>query len=305
MLDQRRRVVETAAMSELRTAVVTDTTEYLPAEMLRARSIHRVSLYVTLDGQTRKESEISDYASYYARLRASDTPAKTSAPSIGDFVAVYEPLLAAGMEVVSLHISSGISATCENAGRAKQQLIDEGRGGERIHVFDSRSTAGGLGMLCLVAADVAEAGGDAAVVVASLERARAELHLWFAVDTLDYLRIGGRIGAAQVWLGSALQIKPILTVAEQVFPIERVRTRRRAFERLVEYGRELKAGETGRWVVQHIQDPQAAEHLVERGREIFGTEPLFVSEIGPVIGTHAGPGLLGIGGHRDVGRGEL
>ncbi len=122
--------------------------------------------------------------------------------------------------------------------------------------------------------------------------------MWFSIDTLEYLRKGGRIGSAQAWLGSALQIKPILTLEEEITPVERVRTRRRAFERMVEFARERKADGAGAWVVQHIHDPDTARALVDEGRQIFGTDPIFVSEIGPVIGAHVGPGLIGCGGIR-------
>ncbi len=122
------------------------------------------------------------------------------------------------------------------------------------------------------------------------------MKIWFAVDTLEYLRRGGRIGAAQAWLGGALKIKPILTCEDEITPIERVRTAGRAFERMVDYLRVRHDDGADAWVVQHIQAPAEAERLVDRGREIFGSEPLFVSEIGPVIGTHVGPGLLGVGG---------
>ena len=102
---------------------------------------------------------------------------------------------------------------------------------------------------------------------------RERLEMWFAIDTLEYLRKGGRIGAAQAWLGSALQIKPILTLAEEITPVERVRTRRRALERLVEYAQQRHADGADAWVVQHIQDPETARRLVEQGREIFGSDP--------------------------------
>jgi DegV family protein with EDD domain len=120
--------------------------------------------------------------------------------------------------------------------------------------------------------------------------------MWFAVDTLEYLRRGGRIGSAQAWLGTALKIKPILALESEITPFERVRTSRRAFERMVELLRSRQAAGGDGWAIQHIQAPREAEALAERGREIFGSEPAFVSEIGPVIGTHVGPGLLGAGG---------
>ncbi|MGH2924869.1 MAG: DegV family protein [Solirubrobacterales bacterium] len=285
-------------MSTPRTAVVSDTTAYLPDELVAEHGIHRVSLYVSLEGEQRPEIEIapSEYAEFYERLRQSEEGVATSQPSIGDFVAVYERLLAEGGDVVSVHLSAGISGTCESARLARRQLIDEGRGGERIHVFDSRSAAGGQGLVVLAAARAAAAGADGDEALSAAEQCRGALNMWFAIDTLEYLRKGGRIGAAQAWLGSALQIKPILTLGEEITPIERVRTRRRALERLVEYQRQLHSDSAGAWVVQHIQDHETARHLVEQGREIFGSEPAFVSEIGPVIGAHVGPGLIGTGG---------
>ncbi len=278
--------------------MVTDTTAYLPEELIAEHGIHRVSLYVTLDQIQRPESEIAgaDYNDFYERLRASEGGATTSQPSVGDFLAVYEPLLAEGREIVSIHISAGISGTCESARQARQELIDRGQGGERISVWDSRTGCGGQGFMVLVAARAAAAGADGAEIVSTLERARDSLKMWFAIDTLEYLRRGGRIGAARAWLGSALQIKPILTLEEEITPIERVRTRRRVFERLIQYAHELRADGRDAWVVQHIQDPENAQRLVERCREVMGCDPLFVSEVGPVIGAHTGPGLLGVGG---------
>ena len=280
------------------TAVVTDTTAYLPDELVGRLGIHRVSLYVSLEGEQRPELEIAElgYGEFYERLRRSDEGATTSQPSVGDFLSVYSRLLAEGREIVSIHLSAGISGTCESARQARQRLLDDGEGGERVHVFDSRSACGGQGLAVLAAANTAAAGASGEETVAAAERCRQRLEMWFAIDTLEYLRKGGRIGAAQAWLGSALQIKPILTLAEEITPVERVRTRRRALERLVEYARQRHNDGADAWVVQHIQDPETARRLVEQGREIFGSNPVFVSEIGPVIGAHVGPGLLGVGG---------
>ena len=285
-------------MNGPKTSVVVDTTAYLPDEMIAELGIHRISLYVTLDGVEKRESEIdaAEYDDFYERLRKSSGGATTSQPSVGDFTAVYEPLLANGGEIVSIHLSAGISGTYESANLARQALIDEGKGGERIHVYDTRSACGGAGFVAIAAARAANAGAGGAEALAAGDRCRDGLKMWFAIDTLEYLRKGGRIGAAQAWMGSALQIKPILTLEEEITPVERVRTRRRAFERMVEFGRErYEAGATA-WVVQHIHDHETARHLVDECRQIFGDDPVFVSEIGPVIGAHIGPGLLGVGG---------
>ena len=278
------------------TAVVADTTSYLPPELIEQHDVHLVSLYVGIEGEQDREADIDDLHGFYERLRSSDQAVTTSQPSVGDFIAVYEPLLAEGREIVSIHLSSGISGTYESAMQARERLTAEGKGGERIVVCDSRTGAGGMGLMILAAANAAEGGANAAEANERAEAARKELKIWFAVDTLDYLRRGGRIGAARAWIGTTLKIKPILTLEDEITPIERVRTRRRAFERMVDYGRQRHEAGADGWVVQHVQDPETAERLVEACRPIFGSDPVFTSEVGPVIGAHVGPGLLGIGG---------
>jgi DegV family protein with EDD domain len=132
-------------------------------------------------------------------------------------------------------------------------------------------------------------------VVATANEAREQLKMWFAIDTLEFLKRSGRIGAASAWLGSTLKIKPILTLESEMTPVERVRTSKRAFERMVDYARQRQASGMNAWVVQHIQAPDQAAALAERCREIFGRDAVFTSEIGPVLGAHTGPGLLGVG----------
>jgi DegV family protein with EDD domain len=273
-------------------AIVSDTCHYLPPELVAAHGIHQVSLYVHWGGDTNPESQINDYDAYYERLRTAKDLPTTSQPSIGDFLAVYEPLLDAGHEIVSIHLAGGMSGTVRSAEQAREQL---GSRAERVYVIDSATACGGEGLILLAAASAAEAGGDGAAVADRARRAREGLKMWFAIDTLEYLRRGGRIGGAQAWLGSALKIKPILTVESEITPIERVRTFGRAFERLVDLLRQRAADGADAWMVQHIQAPEQAEELAKRGTEIFGREPLVISQIGPVIGTHVGPGLLGTG----------
>ena len=274
-------------------AIVSDTCHYLPPELVASHDIHLVSLYIHRDGDARPESDITDYDAYYDELRDLSGLPTTSQPSIGDFLAVYEPLLDAGNEIVSVHLAAGMSGTVASAGQAREQLGDRA---ERVHVIDSATACGGEGLVVLAAAAAARGGADGAAVAEHTRKAREQLKMWFAIDTLEYLRRGGRIAGAQAWLGAALKIKPILTVEDEITPIERVRTSRRAFERMVDLLRSLKDDGRDAWMVQHIQAPDQAEELVARGIEIFGVGPTAVSEIGPVIGTHVGPGLLGAGG---------
>jgi DegV family protein with EDD domain len=273
--------------------VVSDTCHYLPAELLAEQRVREVSLYVHWQNETERESAITDYDAYYERLRVSTELPTTSQPSIGDFLAVYEPLLDQGHEIVSIHLAGGMSGTVRAAEQARDHL---GTRAERVHVIDSASACGGQGLVVLAAAAAAADGGDGASVAERARTARSQLKMWFAIDTLEYLRRGGRIAGAQAWLGTALKIKPILTVESEITPVERVRTSRRAFERMVDLLQSRKDDGADAWMVQHIQAPREAAELVDRGREIFGLEPVVVSEIGPVIGTHVGPGLLGAGG---------
>ena len=276
-------------------AVVTDTTHCLPPDLVAAGDLHQVSLYVNWQGRQDREADLPDFDGYYEYLRTAAELPTTSQPSPGDFAAVWEPLLAADRDIVSIHISSGLSGTHATALAARDQFA-ESHGERRIEVVDSATGAGGLGLVVLAAHAAARAGEDVDGVLDRARQAREGLKLWFCVDTMEYLRRGGRIGAARAWLGTTLRVKPILTFEEEVKPVERVRTAGRAFERMVDYLRERRDDGADGWIVQHVQAPEQAQRLVERGREVFESEPAFVSEIGPVIGTHVGPGLVGVGG---------
>jgi DegV family protein with EDD domain len=274
-------------------SIVSDSCHYLPAEIVARERIHEVSLYVHWPDGSLRESEIADYDAYYGRLGAAGYLPTTSQPSIGDFLAVYEPLLDAGEEIVSIHLAGGMSGTVRAAEQAREQLGD--RAGS-VHVIDSATACGGEGLVALAAAAAARSGADGAAVAEHAREARSQLKMWFAIDTLEYLRRGGRIAGAQAWLGSALKIKPILTVESEITPVERVRTSKRAFEKMVDLLRSRSQDGADAWMVQHIQAPREAEELAARGTELFGVPPRVISEIGPVIGTHVGPGLLGAGG---------
>jgi DegV family protein with EDD domain len=277
-------------------AVVSDSTSYLPPELVEKHGIQIVPLYIVFGGdRTVPETDITDYDAFFEELRAAEHLPTTSQPSVGDFTSVYEPLLADGGEVVSVHISGGLSGTVESARQAAETLEREGKGGERVHVYDSTTAAGGLGLLVLAAAAGAAEGASGAEILGRLAEARTELRLWFSIDTLEFLRRGGRIGAASAWIGSTLRVKPILTVQNEMAPVERVRTSSRAFERMVDLQRQCHESAADGWCAQHINAPEPHGRLIERGREIFACEPTVVSEIGPVLATHTGPGLLGTG----------
>jgi fatty acid kinase fatty acid binding subunit len=281
-------------------AVVTDSTHYLPRTLADSLGISQVGLYVGWKGDPdgvaqQRELEMDGFDDFYARLRSDPELPTTSQPSIGDFLTVWEPLIESGRDVVSIHLAGGISGTCEAARQAHGLLRERGLG-EHVEVIDSETACGGMGLLALAACAAAGDGADKEQVVARVRRAREQLKIWFCLDTLEYLRRGGRIGNAQAWLGGTLRIKPILSLEFEIVPVERVRTAGRAFERMVKYAQELSDAGSDGWVVQHIQAPDQAQRLTERCMEIFDSEPVFTSEVGPVIGTYTGPGLIGVGG---------
>lgn len=273
-------------------AVVSDSNAYLPKRLAEANGLLMLQQYVYYaNGRSEPEDKV-DLDAFFEELRSAEGLPQTSHPTVEDFRDAYEKLLVVADAIVSVHSSGQLSHTVEAATAAASLLGAE----DRIDVFDSQSAGGGLGLIALAAARRAAAGEGAAGVLAAAEEARAELKIWFTIDTLEFLRRSGRIGAAGAWIGSTLRVKPILTIdSGQMTPVERVRTSERAFERLVDYARQRHASGADAWVVQHVRSPEQAGLLVERAREVFETEPVFVSEIGAVVGAHTGPGLIGLG----------
>ncbi len=278
-------------------AVVTDTTQYLPGEVIERHGISLVSLYVTWDGRTDRESDLGDYDAFYAHLNSVEGALpSTSQPSVGDFLAVYEPLIEAGSDILSIHLSGGISGTVRSAEQACATLVERGVAPERMVVVDSLTGCAGHGAMAVAAANAAKDGADLGGAAEAAKALRERMTIVFAVDTLEYLRRGGRIGSAQAWIGSALKIKPILSIEGEILPIERVRTSGRAVARLVQELRTHREAGADVFFIQHVQAPEVAERLADAGREIYGRDPEVICELGPVIGTHTGPGLVGVMG---------
>ncbi|OBB80029.1 hypothetical protein A5760_01025 [Mycobacterium colombiense] len=276
-------------------AVVTDSTGYLPRALVDKFEITVVSQYYDVGSGPLRESEFDgDFGRFYAELDASKNIATTSAPTIDDFVAAFDRLLQQHAAVVSVLISSGVSETCSMARQAAAKL--EGDGGARITVIDSAGFGGHLGLQVLAAARAAAGGTDPEGVIDRVRQARQDVKGWGLVDTLEYLRRSNRVGTVAAWVGSALDLKPILSIESELKAVERVRTHRRGVERLVELMRQRRAAGADRWFVQHVHAPDDAQTLVDRLGTEFGTEPEFVSEVGPVVATHVGPGTLLVGG---------
>jgi len=273
-------------------AVVTDSTAYLPAGVAERLGVTVVPLRVVLGGVAGAEgSEVTpvDVAAALARW----VPVSTSRPNPADFVAAYRAALDSGASgVVSLHISSELSGTWDSARLAAGEC-----GGEDvIRVVDSRSAAMGLGFAVLAAAEAARDGAGLEDAYAAAVRSAEHTTTLFYVDTLEHLRRGGRIGAAQALLGTALSVKPILHVADgRIVPLEKVRTASKGMARLEALAVQAAGDGPVDVAVHHLAAPERAATLTERLRaRLTGLRELYTSEVGAVVGAHVGPGLLGV-----------
>ncbi len=272
-------------------AVVTDSTAYFPDGVAERCGIRQVPLHVLVDDSHWLDGVQLGPAELVAALaqRASVT---TSRPTPEEFEAVYTEAIRAGADtVVSVHLSRALSGTWESARLAAQQV-----GADRVRVVDSRSTGMGLGFAALAAAGVAAQGGDLSAVYDTAVRVGARSRVFFSVDSLEYLRRGGRIGQAAARLGSALAVKPLLHVdSGRVVPLEKVRTGARARARLVELAVQAAGSSSCDLAVHHLGAAERASDLVEQLRSRLPMlVDCFLSEVGAAIGAHSGPGVLGV-----------
>jgi DegV family protein with EDD domain len=272
--------------------VVTDSTGYLPAGLAERHGVHVVPLRVTLGQRTGLDVVDVGPSEVTRALADPSLTVGTSRPAPAELAARYRALLDAGApSVVSVHLSRRLSGTWEAARLAAGEV-----GPARVRVVDSRSAAMGLGFAVLAAAIEAAAGADGAQVEAAAVRVAARSSVYFCVDSLEQLRRGGRIGSAAAWWGGALSVKPVLHVANgEIAPLEKVRTSARATARLVELA--VCAAGTGAadLAVHHLAAPDRAVELADTlRRRLPDARPCLVSEVGAVLGAHAGPGLLGV-----------
>ncbi|SRR6266700_1064863 len=274
-------------MSQSRVAVVTDSTADLAPELAEQRGVTVVPLTVTLDGRSYLDGVEITAGDFYGKLAASGATASTSQPSPGRFAEVYRRLLDDHDEVVSMHISARLSGTIAAATQAAEMV-----GTDRVHVLDTEMVSMPLGLLVLVASALAAGGEPATAILDRLRPVREAMRVYFMVATLEYLRRGGRIGRASALVGSVLQVKPVLTIqGGEVSPLERVRTQERALARVIELANEVPGPVCA--LVGHAAAADAAERVA------LALEPraetLIVAPLGPVVGTHAGPGTVGVG----------
>jgi DegV family protein with EDD domain len=277
-------------MPEARVAVVTDSTSYLPVELVREHRIEVVPLQVVIGGTSYDEGADASSGTVAEALRTRQ-PVTTSRPGPAAFAEAYARVAGAGCTaVVSVHLSAQMSGTVESARLAATEA------GVPVEVVDSGSLGMGLGYAVLSAAAAATAGGTAEEVAQVARDRAAASDAVFYVDTLEHLRRGGRIGAAAALLGSALAVKPLLRMVDgHIEALEKVRTSAKAIARLEEVAVSLAGTGPVDLAVHHLASPDRADQLAARLRDrVPGLGDLHVSEVGAVVGAHVGPGMLAV-----------
>ena len=276
-------------MTRSSVAIVTDSTADLPSQLTKSRSITVVPLTLHFEGRSLLDGVDIRPSEFYRKLPSATTHPTTSQPSPGRFAETYAQLLKDHDEVVSIHISEKLSGTYASAVQGAEMTDPK-----RVHVVDSQLVSMSLGLVTLAASQMAAQGGDAESIAQRVTGMRESVQTYFSVATLEFLRRGGRIGRASAMLGSVLQVKPVLCIRDGlVTPLERVRTFDRALNRIIELTREVDGGKGLCVIVGHAGAEADAER-VARSLE-SQAETLMIQPLGPVVGAHAGPGVVGVG----------
>jgi len=281
-----------------RIAIVTDSTAGLSYDLFAENHIYEVPLNINWgDDESYKDRVEMDTTAFYRRLATTTIMPTTSQPSIGDFTALFQKLAPDYDEIVAILISGDLSGTVDSATAAAAQCRDI-----PVHVVDSRFTSLAQGFMVLEVARLAREGKPVPELLQAAEAMKPCLIAHFFVDTLEFLRRGGRIGGAAALIGTALKIHPLLQIADgRIEVLEKVHTRKRAIQRLlqsivdrVDPSKPIQMG------VVHADDPQEAERVATLVRETFAAERLLVGELSPVIDTHVGPGTIGLLAYQQV-----
>ena len=275
----------------MKTAIVTDSTAYLSSQTLKELAIRMIPLTVTLDGEAFDEEIDISSTDFYDKVRGNGPLPKSSQPPIGKFVELFESLAEENDAVISIHLSSGISGTYAGAIQAGK-MVD----GPEVHAFDSEVSCYMQGFYAIRAAELANEGVAPSAIIDELNTMKTTMRAYFMVDDLTHLQRGGRLSSAQALIGGLLQIKPILHFQEKVImPFEKVRTRKRAMQRIVDMLEEDAAKMPLDVAIIHGNCPDRAEEWRAELSAKLPSVHFTVSHFGPVIGTHLGEGAMGLG----------
>ena len=274
-------------------ALVTDSTAYVPAELVQKHNISVVPLILVWGDEMFEDGVDILPKEFYTRLKTAKVMPSTSQATPAKMQAIFQSLVDQGMDVLGMFISSKLSGTMQSAMQAKDTM---GGVGEKVTLVDSQCTSMALGFQVLAAARAMDAGASLQECAAIAEKAHEKAGLFFAVDTLEFLHRGGRIGGAQRFIGSALNLKPILALKDgRVEGVERIRTKGKAQDRILELVSEKVKGKSNiRLATVHANAAEDAKILLDRAAQALNPSETFVTDLSPVVGTHAGPGTVGL-----------
>ncbi|MGP7818547.1 DegV family protein [Niallia sp. 01092] len=274
----------------MKTAIVTDSTAYIPKEVRNLHNIHIIPLTVVLGNDIYEEEIDLNADEFYEKVKTNNLPT-TSQPPIGKFVELFEKLSVDYDEVISIHLSSGISGTYQGAVSAGT-MVD----GITVYAFDSEISCMIQGFYTIEAAKLAQSGKSAAEIMPILKELKQTGHAYFMVDDLSHLQRGGRLSSAQALIGSLLQMKPLLHFSNNVIvPFEKIRTKKRAIKRMTELFAAATNGESYQAVIIHANRKEEAEAWKQELAAVYPNIDFTISYFGAVIGTHLGEGAMGIG----------
>ena len=269
--------------------IVTDSSADLPQNLIDQHQITVLPCYVVVDDQTYKDGIEIQADAFYARLQAEGRTPTTSQPTVADFQALYRDLVSQGHQVISIHVSAKLSGTLNSAEQAKASLVDS----SQVEIIDSRLASIPLGLAVLDAASILETGAEFHQASDKIRQGLDRHHGLFALDTLEYLHKGGRIGKARAFMGSVLSVKPILRIQDgEAHPVERPRNRDRAIRRLVELAQDLAPVQ--RLAVIYSTDPERMATLKQDLTGLLPADQIIEARFGSTLGTYIGPDALGV-----------
>lgn len=274
-------------------ALVTDSTTYMPPELIKKYSVSVAPQVLVWGDQMYKDGVDIQPSEFYAKLKTAKEMPTTAQVSVASFQEIFQGLVEQGFEVLALLLSAKLSGTIQSAVQAKDLM---GSAGEKVHVIDSQSVAMALGFQVLTVARAAENGASLKEAIALAEKSFEYTGIFFAVDTLEFLHRGGRIGGAQRFIGTMLNMKPILAIQDgRVEGIERIRTKAKAHERLLELTVEKVSNRSPvRLATLHANAAEDAQILLAKAEQALHPVESIFTEVSPVVGTHAGPGTIGL-----------
>ena len=274
-------------------AIVTDSTAYIPPNLVQKHNLTVTPQVLIWGEETFQDGVDIQPDEFYARLKTDKVMPTTSQVSIATMKSTFENLIERGYDVLAILLSAKLSGTIQSAVQAKEMME---KSGEKVTFIDSRSTAMALGFQVLAVARAVDDGANLKEAVALAEKAREHTGVYFAVDTLEFLHRGGRIGGAKRFLGTALNVKPVLAVLDgHVEAVEQIRTKKKAIDRVFELVAEQTKGKTPIHVATlHAAAEEEAKALLERASKELGATESILTTVSPVVGTHAGPGTVGL-----------